>query len=115
MSLAGQYAAASQVSQLYLEKKLKVLAFDFDLTIVDIHTQGAWMGSADTLALQIQPWAKVLIKCYQDSLSKINKIAVCTNTGLQCVPYLTNSDLTQQLRRMVTEIQVGNTKTVKLT
>ena len=37
----------------------------------------------------------VLRKCYPDSLAKINKIAVCANTGLQCVPYFTNSDDTK--------------------
>ena len=98
-----------------LERQIRVLAFDFDLTILDIHTQGQWQGPADELLDHIQPWAKCLMravlehsqvilavatfssqpamirnllrKLYPKSKAKIDKIAVCANTGFHLLPY----------------------------
>ena len=49
---------ATQIIDCCVARKVKVFAFDFDLTIVGIHTQGAWMGSAENLVPYIQPWAR---------------------------------------------------------
>jgi len=116
----GVQATAQKILQVCLDKKIKVLAFDFDLTIVNVHTQGAWIGTIDQLASCVNPWAKVLIRetlarndvsmcvvtfssqprtirdvllnCFPEFESKITRMAICANTGLQCVPYFTNSD-----------------------
>lgn len=37
------------------------LALDFDLTVIDIHTGGAWQGTAEELATHVRPLFKHLI------------------------------------------------------
>ena len=106
---------AQQVIQCCLERQIKVVAFDFDLTMVSVHTQGLWERSLDELVTYVQPWAKALIevlldsskvfmavvtfssqpklirnfimKLYPKKITKIRNIPVCANTGLQCIPF----------------------------
>merc|ERR1712054_711060 len=48
------------VSQL-VEMNVKLLALDFDLTIVSMHTGGRWWGSAETLARSVRPVFKTIV------------------------------------------------------
>lgn len=41
---------------------IKLLAVDFDLTLIDTHTRGAWVGSAHALVLRSRPYLKRLIE-----------------------------------------------------
>lgn len=106
---------AQQVIQCCVERQIKVVAFDFDLTMVSVHTQGLWERSVEELLVYVQPWAKTLIEVLLDSskvfmavvtfssqpkmirtfiqklfpkkINKIKSIPVCANTGLQCIPF----------------------------
>lgn len=40
---------------------VKLMAIDFDLTLVSMHTGGRWWGSADTLARSVRPVFKTII------------------------------------------------------
>ena len=40
---------------------INLLAIDFDLTLVDVHTGGSWIGSATALASQARPIVKQLV------------------------------------------------------
>jgi len=41
---------------------IKLLAVDFDLTLVDTHTRGAWVGSAPALVSRGRPYLKQLLE-----------------------------------------------------
>lgn len=41
---------------------IKLLAVDFDLTLVDTHTKGAWVGSAHALVSRGRPYIKELVE-----------------------------------------------------
>jgi hypothetical protein len=55
--------------------KIKLIALDFDLTIIDIHTEGAWTRTALELVSHVRPEMQCLI---QHSLAKGVQIAVAS-------------------------------------
>lgn len=40
---------------------IKLLAIDFDLTLIDVHTEGCWTGSAAALASRVRPCIKEVV------------------------------------------------------
>ena len=45
-------------------ENIKLVAFDFDLTLVRIHTQGRWTGSAETLSKYLRPiFVELIVQC----------------------------------------------------
>jgi hypothetical protein len=40
---------------------IELIAFDFDLTMIDVHTGGHWNGDAQELALHIRPETRCLV------------------------------------------------------
>lgn len=54
---------------------INLLAIDFDLTLIDVHTGGCWAGSAATLAARVRPCMKQLM---DEALSFGTHVAVVT-------------------------------------
>lgn len=66
----------NQVIDSLRRSKVKLVAFDFDCTIVSVHTGGQWMDSAEKLADFVRP-------CFRELLSvllKLNDFYVCVVT-----------------------------------
>merc|ERR1719231_1466626 len=74
--LTGEDAARAEafVRQL-VEMNVKLLAIDFDLTLISMHTGGRWWGSAETLARSLRPVFKTIVP-YAMSLGI--EVAICT-------------------------------------
>ena len=66
----------NQVIDLLRRSKIKLVAFDFDCTIVNVHTGGQWIDSAEELAKYVRPCFRELI-CV---LLKSNEFYVCVVT-----------------------------------
>ena len=58
------------------DKGVRVLALDFDKTIVSVHTSGFWRGGTPRLAEHVRPCFVALIKAALDS----NRLYVCVVT-----------------------------------
>ncbi len=69
---------------------LKVIAFDFDCTIVSIHTGGTWFDSAEKLAEFVRPCFRELIP----ALLKCPDFFVCVAT------YSPQEDLIREVLRL---------------
>ena len=54
---------------------INLLAVDFDLTLVDVHTGGCWAGSVAALASRVRPYMKQLV---DDALSAGLYVAIVT-------------------------------------
>jgi len=67
---------AEAVARLH-ELKINLLAIDFDLTMIDIHTGGVWKGSATELATHVRPFFKQFVTEAHNSNPNI-KIAIVT-------------------------------------
>jgi hypothetical protein len=48
--------------QKFIQRGIYFIAFDFDKTLIDIHTQGNWVQSASSLKLHIRPFFKNFIE-----------------------------------------------------
>ena len=66
--------AVSKMSALH-QAGINLLAIDFDLTLIDVHTGGCWAGSAATLAARVRPCMKQLM---DEALSFGTHVAVVT-------------------------------------
>ena len=66
-----EYAMAQEVVSNLIGKGIKVLALDFDKTIVDVHTAGVWRGGSAKLAEHVRPCFKALIEAALDSKEEI--------------------------------------------
>jgi hypothetical protein len=66
--------AGAFVSELH-ESGVKLLAIDFDLTMVSMHTGGRWWGTVETLARSIRPLFKAVIP---DAQRLGIEVCVCT-------------------------------------
>jgi hypothetical protein len=54
---------------LYMTANIRLVAFDFDLTIVSVHTGGQWRGTADELARHVRPeFACYIARCLDRGL-----------------------------------------------
>lgn len=58
---------ARQIVEVMVEKGIKVLALDFDKTIIAIHTAGFWTEPTAKLAEYVRPCFKALIKAALDT------------------------------------------------
>ena len=58
----GGTAAARAVVRSLVRKGVKLLALDFDQTIVGVHTAGAWKGPSSRLAQHVRPCFRDLIE-----------------------------------------------------
>lgn len=54
---------------------INLLAVDFDLTFIDVHTGGCWAGSVAALASRVRPYMKQLV---DDALSSGLYVAIVT-------------------------------------
>jgi hypothetical protein len=53
----------------YMTANIRLVAFDFDLTIVSVHTGGQWRGTADELARHVRPdFACYMARCVDRGL-----------------------------------------------
>ena len=66
---------ARTVATLLVAKGVKVLALDFDKTIVSVHTAGFWRQGTPNLAEHVRPCFKALIEAALDT-----KLHVCVVT-----------------------------------
>jgi len=57
----SQNTEVNQIIDLLRKIKIKLIAFDFDNTLVNIHTHGHWRGSAEKLAKHVRPFFLQLI------------------------------------------------------
>ena len=64
---------SKQIIDLFKKAKLKLIAFDFDETLISVHTGGVWTDSAENLAKHIRPCFKELLL----ELLKSNDFYVC--------------------------------------
>ena len=57
----NQNTEVNQIIDLLRKLKIKLIAFDFDNTLVSIHTHGHWRDSAQKLAKSVRPFFRELI------------------------------------------------------
>ena len=62
MATASECIHAKSVISTLREKGIKLLALDFDKTIIDIHTGGAWRGPSTKLFDHVRPCMKALLE-----------------------------------------------------
>jgi hydroxymethylpyrimidine pyrophosphatase-like HAD family hydrolase len=79
-------------SSLYSPGNIKLVAFDFDRTIISKHTGGIWRDSAEELAKFVRP----SFKCY---------IATCLDQGLDVA--ITTFSTQESLIRLVLSVALG--------
>ena len=58
---SDKFIASSAVTA-FVRRGVKLVALDFDQTIVDIHTGGAWRGPSSSLVPHVRPCFKALIQ-----------------------------------------------------
>ena len=58
---SDKFIANSAVAA-FVRRGVKLVALDFDQTIVDIHTGGAWRGPSSSLVPHVRPCFKALIE-----------------------------------------------------
>ena len=58
---SDKFIANSAVTA-FVRRGVKLMALDFDQTIVDIHTGGAWRGPSSSLVPHVRPCFKALIE-----------------------------------------------------
>ncbi|KAK7478266.1 hypothetical protein BaRGS_00011276 [Batillaria attramentaria] len=80
-----------------IKKNIKLLALDFDLTILDIHTYGKWDGPVEKLVPHVRPCMRDLIEMAQSK-----GVFVCI------VTFHRQMDLIQELLRLVLPKKVAN-------
>lgn len=82
-SLEGEEAVRAEafVKQL-VENNVKLLALDFDLTLVSMHTGGRWWGSAETLARSVRPIFRTIIPLCQSAGIEVSIVTMSQQTRL---------------------------------
>ena len=94
-TMSNQYQQPKNLTMQIIESlrrnNLKVIAFDFDCTIVNIHTGGMWADSPEKLAEFVRPCFKELIP----ALLKCPDFFVCVTT------YSPQEDLIREVLRIV--------------
>nr|KAG5693033.1 hypothetical protein BaRGS_005657 [Batillaria attramentaria]KAG5707023.1 hypothetical protein BaRGS_019628 [Batillaria attramentaria] len=78
-----------------IKKNIKLLALDFDLTILDIHTYGKWDGPVEKLVPHVRPCMRDLIEMAQSK-----GVFVCI------VTFHRQMDLIQELLRVANKVIV---------
>ena len=58
---SDRFIASSAVTA-FVRRGVKLVALDFDQTILDIHTGGAWRGPSSSLVQYVRPCFKALIE-----------------------------------------------------
>jgi len=61
LTSSDRFIANSAVTA-FVRSGVKLVALDFDQTIVDIHTGGAWRGPSSSLVPHVRPCFKALIE-----------------------------------------------------
>lgn len=56
----------SILSEIISKRQVRVLSIDFDATIIQVHTYGAWRGTSEELSLHVRP---VFISLLKSALS----------------------------------------------
>lgn len=69
-------------AEMLAEAGIRLLAVDFDLTLVNIHTGGGWRQNAEQLARRVRPGMKKLI---QTSMANGVHVAIVTFSPQVCV------------------------------
>ena len=80
----------SQIIDLLRKLKIKVIAFDFDQTIVNVHTHGQWRDSAGKLAKFVRLYLRELIV----------ELAKCTDISTCIVTYSSQTELIREVLRI---------------
>ena len=72
----GEKSLAMSIAEKLISMRLKMIALDFDQTIVSVHTGGTWPDSADKLAEFVRPCFRHLLP----ELLKIESLCLCVVT-----------------------------------
>lgn len=59
---SGNKSKVERLVQTIRSKGIKLLALDFDLTFIDIHTHGTWEDTVDALAQHVRPCMRDLLQ-----------------------------------------------------
>lgn len=86
----GQKALVANIVKRINTLKLKVIAFDFDQTIVSVHTGGTWPDSAEKLAEFVRP-------CFRYLLPELLK---CENLFVCVVTFSSQEELIREVLRL---------------
>ena len=66
---------SAALMSIFCQTGINLLAVDFDLTLIDVHTGGCWVGSAAALASRVRPCMKRIL---DEALNSGIHVAVVT-------------------------------------
>jgi hypothetical protein len=89
-SLSSSKILVNQIIDSFRRAKLKLIAFDFDCTIVSVHTGGQWTDTAEKLAEFVRP-------CFKELLAVLLK---CTDFFVCVVTYSPQEELIREVLRI---------------
>ena len=84
------FSMAKEAIHVLYQKGIRLLALDFDKTIISVHTSGYWRGGSPRLAEHVRPCFQLLMKAALES-----KLQVCI------VTYSMQPDLIRDVLRLV--------------
>ena len=73
-----QKQMAQEVIDCIVSKGIKLLALDFDKTIVGVHTKGMWQGETSQLAEEVRPCFVQLLEAALDNRADDLNICIVT-------------------------------------
>ena len=86
-------ADATAMAQALLDRGVRLLALDFDLTLVNLHTEGAWMEGSTDLRPHLRPLFRSLIPAVQQQGIFVSVVTFSGQTDLirECLAYVAGS------------------------
>ena len=83
-----QQQLARSVVRCMTRKGVKLLALDFDMTILSIHTGGTWKGAIARLAQLVRPCYRALIEAVLENNSGLHVCVVTYSSQLGVIEEL---------------------------
>jgi len=75
----GDEQLAKVIVHSLMRKGIKLLALDFDLTIIGFHTGGAWRGPTNQLAQHVRPCFRALLEAsLHESTDRLLHLSIVT-------------------------------------
>lgn len=90
------------LSDMVNKNQVRVLSIDFDATIIQVHTYGAWRGTAEELSMHVRP---VFVSILKQALAFLDN-------GLLYVSVVTFSSQAKLIRKVLS-IVLGNDELAK--
>ena len=86
-------ADAAAMAQALLDRGVRLLALDFDLTLVNLHTEGAWREGSKDLRPHLRPLFRSLIPAVQQQGIFVSVVTFSGQTDLirECLAYVAGS------------------------